>query len=201
MSRSGRLVALLAVALTLAVDHASAQDRRGFTFGFGGGWGSANAECDDCGNGDREDSGAGYFKAGYALSPRVIVGFEANVWSKTYDLPGLEATSTVNMYNVSGTVTYYPQATGGFFVKGGGGGGFLNLEIKESGSTLSADMGKGPGFIAGAGYDIPLGRRVALTPAVNYWYGRMGNLRVLGETFATGWRQNVIDVTIGLTFP
>lgn len=201
MSRTKGLVALLALATALAASDASAQDRRGFTFGFGGGWGSANATCDDCGKGDRENSGAGYFKAGYALNPQVVVGFEANVWSKTYSVPGLDADGTLNMYNAAGTVTYYPQAKNGFFVKGGAGGGFLNMEIKNSGSSLSADMGKGLGLIGGAGYDIPLGRRVALTPAVNYWYGRLGSVKVLGETFATGWRQNVVDVTIGLTFP
>ena len=179
---------------------AAAQDRKGFWFGIGGGYGSANVTCDDCGDSSRESSGAVYLKGGWTANPRVLVGGEFNVWAKKFAVePGTDA--TVNIYNFSGTVTVYPAASGGFFVKGGGGVAFTGIDLSPSGTTISVDLGKGPGVIVGAGYDVKLGRRVALTPAVNFWYGSLGDLQVLGQTFASNWKQNVVDITIGVTFP
>jgi len=36
--------------------------------------------------------------------------------------------------------------------------------------------------------------------AVNVWFGQIGDLEVEGETFVGDWKQNVIDLTVGLTF-
>lgn len=196
------ILAVVSLSLILGSVDASAQGRKGFSFGVGGGFGSADATCDDCGSGNRESSGSGYVKGGYALNEHLLLGVEFNLWSKTYDVPGLDnASSTVNVYNVSGTLTFYPQVSSGLFVKGGAGASLLDLEVKASGSKLTADVGKGPGLIVGAGYDIPVGKRVAITPAVNYWYGQIGDVKVLGESLATGWKHNVIDFTVGITFP
>lgn len=195
-------VAAVSLSLVLGSVDASAQERNGFSFGVGAGLGSADATCDDCGSGDRETSGSGYLKGGYALNEHLLLGVEFNLWTKTYDVPGFDnASSTVNVYNVSGTMTFYPQASSGLFLKGGAGVSLLDLELKASGSTLTADVGKGPGLIVGAGYDIPVGRHVAITPAVNFWYGQIGDVKVLGESLATGWKHNVIDFTVGITFP
>ena len=68
------------------------------------------------------------------------------------------------------------------------------------GTTLTANVGKGVGLGAGAGYDWYLGRGFSLTPSVTYWYGRSGDFRFLGQTFFTDWSQNVVDVTIGVSF-
>jgi outer membrane protein with beta-barrel domain len=179
---------------------ASAQTRHGLWFGMGGGYGSADATCDDCGSGQRENSGAAYLKGGYTINPHLLIGGEFGAWAKNYRFAEFEGNSTLTMYHVSGIATYYPQRTGGLFVKGGAGLALLNSQVKISNSSISTDMGKGPSFIIGGGYDIPVGR-IALTPAVNYWYGRLGTVKMLGETFATNWHQNVLDVTFGVTFP
>jgi hypothetical protein len=104
------------------------------------------------------------------------------------------------MYHVSGTATYYPRRSGGLFVKGGAGVALLDMTVKVSGSSVKADLGRGLGLVVGGGYDIPVGR-ISVTPAVNYWYGQPGDLKILGETLATNWKQNVVDFTIGITFP
>ncbi len=203
MSRT-RIVLVVAIGLAcfLGSDDASAQTRKGFWFGIGGGLGSADAKCDDCGGGDRETGGSAYLNGGHALNERLLLGVEFNIWSKTYEVPGLDdASAGVNLYNVSGTLTFYPHTSGGFFLKGGGGVSLLDLELRAAGSTLTAELGKGPGMIVGAGYDIPLGRRIAITPGLNYRYGRIGDVQMLGEPIATGWRNNVIDFTVGITFP
>ena len=194
-----RLAAITVVALGIWTAPASAQDRRGFTIGFGGGFGSADATCDDCGPGDRENGGAGYLKLGWGLSERVIIGGEFNAWAKKLNdiEPGID--TTIMMFNASATVTFYPQARSGFFVKGGAGAALLDQEIEGLGMTVSVDLGRGFGVLVGAGYDIRLGRRFARTPAITFWYGQIGDLQVGGDTLFRGWKQNVVDVTIGVT--
>lgn len=177
----------------------SGQERQGFYFGIGGGYGSAGISCTDCADPGREGSGVAYLKGGWTLNPRVLVGGEFNFWSKETQLePGI--TAAFNMYNVSATVTFYPQPRGGFFVKGGAGVAFTDMDVSAAGSSMTADLGRGLGLIVGAGYDIPIHRRVSLTPTVNFWHGQPGDLKVMGETIFRGFKQNVVEFSIGLTF-
>jgi hypothetical protein len=192
--RIGSALMTVALATILWPSTASAQDRRGAWFGIGAGYGSTGASCEE-GCEDREDGGAGYLKGGFTVTPRLLIGAEVNIWAKEQE------NITFTLYNVSGTVTFYPSATRGFFLKGGAGGAFADAEAKDGSLTVNLDLGRGPGVIAGAGYDIRLGRRVALTPAVNVWYGRIGDLKVIDETVLSDFRFNVVDVTIGITFP
>src|SRR3990172_8975580 len=85
------------------------QDRSGFWFGFGLGYG--NIGCNDCDN--RSGSGSGYLKLGGTVSKKVLIGFEANGWAKSED------DATVSLVNGSAVVYFYPSATGGFHLKGG----------------------------------------------------------------------------------
>ena len=190
----------LAMVLTsvLAAVQASAQEHDGGYFGFGGGFGTADASCDECqGNSDRQNSLALYFKGGGAVDPHVLVGGQFNLWAK--DETGVfGAESRIKMYNLMGTVTFYPQ-TEGFFVNLGAGVSFVGVDSTVSNTTLSTDLGKGFGFLLGTGYDIRVGQHLAVTPAVQYWYGAPGDLEFAGGTFLHDWKQNVVDFTIGLT--
>jgi hypothetical protein len=178
---------------------APAQVRAGFWGGLGGGWGSAQVSADELEGGDREGSGVGYFNLGWTLNEQLLAGAEFNLWSKTAAVDtGIEATA--NIYNLSGTLTFYPSRSSGFFVKGGAGVSFLDADFDVQGTNVTVDLGSGFGFIAGTGYDIRLGRIVSLTPAVNFWYGQPGTLKFAGETLFSDWKQNVIDFTIGLKF-
>lgn len=199
-----RLVALktfgcvaLSMALLAVPAPARAQAPGRFLVSGGGGYGSADATCDDC-SGDREGGGAGYFRLGYTVWPKLVIGLESNVWTKRESVTD-GFSSTLLFYNVSGTLAFYPKHTG-FFVRGGAGASLASVDIDVDDSSLSADVGSGFGVLGGIGYDIRLTRRLSLTPGVNVWYGKLGDLKALGETFATGWSQNVVDVTIGLTF-
>jgi hypothetical protein len=44
-----------------------------------------------------------------------------------------------------------------------------------------------------------VGRNVSITPCVNFYYGHPGDLSFEGETIG-GWKQNVIDFGVGITF-
>jgi hypothetical protein len=176
-----------------------AQDHQGFWVGLGGGFGSAGISCDECEDSDREGSGVGYLRGGWGLSDQLLVGVDFRIWSKSADVePGTDV--TINLYNVMGSVTYYPQPATPFFVTGGLGASVIDTEIDFDSSSLSADLGTGFGVVVGAGYDIRLTDRLSLTPAVNFWYGQPGDLKVGVQPLFSDWSQNVIDFTVGITF-
>jgi outer membrane protein with beta-barrel domain len=200
-SRFTLFLAAAAFLIVFAAGDASAQDRKGAWFGTGAGWGSANLTCDDCGPSERENSGVFYFNGGYTVNPHVLAGGEFNLWSKNFDDPGLGGSVDVNFYNLLGTVTVFPSVgVGGFFVKGGAGVGFFDMNAKATGVTVNFDMGKGFAAIVGGGYDIPAGP-IMITPAVNYWYGATGDVKVLGETLVTGLSHNAVTATVGVRWP
>jgi outer membrane protein with beta-barrel domain len=191
------IVVLTIIAATLVVPgQAAAADRAGFWFGIGGGYGSASVSCDGCGSSDREGSGAGYVEAGWTLSRHALIGIEGDLWRKD----SAEHNATLKLYNISGTLTLYPSSDGGFFIKGGVGASLISIEARAPGTTVSVDLGRGPGVIFGMGYDISVGR-VAITPAISVWAGKPGDLTIGTATFARGWKQNVVALTIGLTVP
>jgi hypothetical protein len=199
MWRRTGVVLAAAVALLAWSGDASAQARKGFWFGAGGGYGGG-AACLEHACGERKDSGVGYLQGGYTLNEHLLVGGEFGFWSKKYSYPTAGDYARVGMYNLTGTATYYPQRTGGLFVKGGAGMAFIDSHVKASGLTVDADLGKGFGLIGGGGYDITVGP-VAITPAFNYWYGWLGDLKIRGETFAANHKQNVMTLTVGITIP
>ncbi len=198
LTRRLAVYALVAVACLPAAAAAQTVPREGFWFGVGAGAGRAEVTCDDCSDDGAETGGSGYVKAGWTLNPHLLVGGELNVWTRRESRGDTDAWLT--MYNASATLTFYPSAVAGFFVKGGAGVAYLDTDVERRGSTVTIDLGSGPGFLVGAGYDIRLGR-VALTPAVNYWRGHIGDVEGRGVAVASGWKQAIVDVTIGVTFP
>ena len=189
---TARILALLA-AFSCAVSAARAQypqRRDGFWIGFGLGYGSANVECDQCVDSSGVGGVTGFVKLGGTPSRNVLLGGAINVWGHS-DGTG----NTETMSNVTASVYLYPKAKSGFFLTGGL--GFSNYYVNSSPSF----DGTGWGFTAGAGYDIRVGRDVSLTPVVNYVYGGVGDVNESGVgSFATGWKQHVIDFGLGVTF-
>jgi len=92
------------------------------------------------------------------------------------------------------------QPASGLLIKGGIGMSFVDTQFREGSTTVTVDPGYGLGLIAGAGYDFRVKKNLSITPAVNFWYGKPGNVPHTGETLATNWRQNVVDFTVGVTF-
>jgi outer membrane protein with beta-barrel domain len=190
--------ALSAVASLASASAASAgsypQERHGFWAGLGVGVGSANVTCDDCGPSSRETGVAGYVKAGRTLNERLLLGGEVSIWSKEQE--GV----TINLGNFAATLTLYPQLASGLFIKGGVGMSYVDTQFREGSTTVTVDPGYGLGLIAGAGYDFRVKKNLSITPAVNFWYGKPGNVPHEGQPLATNWKQNVVDFTVGVTF-
>jgi hypothetical protein len=189
--RTARIVTLLA-AFSCAASAARAQypqRRDGFWIGFGLGYGSANITCDNCAGGPRTDGITGFVKLGGTPSRNLLVGGAINTWLHS------DSSATEALTNLTASLYLYPAARSGFFVTGGL--GFSNYHVN---STPSFD-GTGWGFTAGAGYDLRVGRDVSLTPVVNYVYGAVGDVNQSGVgRYATGWKQNVVELGLGVTF-
>jgi len=165
------------------------QRRNGFWIGFGLGYGSANVTCDSCGSGSRTGGVTAFLKLGGTPSRNLLIGGAINGWSHE------SGCATETMANVTAFLYYYPAARSGLFLTGGL--GFSDYRVDTSPSV----EGTGWGFTAGVGYDIRVGRNVSLTPVANFVYGGVGDLSVSGGgTFATGWKQNVVDFGLGVTF-
>jgi len=190
METTSRFVALLAVlSCTAATAQAQYPQRRdGFWISFGLGYGSANVTCDNCNSGPRTGGFTGFLKLGGTPSRNVLIGASLNGWTRE--------TAGVNesLGNITTSLFYYPVASSGFFLTGGLGFSAYNIDSSPEVN------GSGWGFTSGAGYDIRVGRNVSLTPVVNFVYGALGDFDVPGIGTAHGWKQNVVDFGLGVTF-
>ena len=99
---------------------------------------------------------------GATISPRLQIGGEINVWSRSEENRNNTFTSTIGF--LSFIAKYYTADTGNFFLKGGIGFGSATLENDD----IELQAG-GAGLQFGLGYDILLGpnKKVALTPVMN----------------------------------
>ncbi len=191
--RVGMPVALATWVLVSAAP-AHAQVREGFWFGFGLGYGSARIECDGgCADGDRDGSVSGFVKLGGTLNRHLLLGAEVNGWTKEED--GVRAT----LGNLSGTLTLYPGAHSGFFLKAGAGLGYFDTSAQQGSLSVSVSE-TGFGFVAGVGWDLRLGGNLSLTPVVNLNYGWPGDVVFDRVVVLPNVRQSVIEFGIGLTF-
>ena len=195
-----RVGAILVMGCLCAAAPGVAQNREGFWMGVGGGWGSAGVTADQSVDEGRENSGVGYLRGGWALTNRLLLGGDLAVWTKTAAIER-DTMMDLNIYHFSGTLTYYPS-TSGFFVKGGAGGAFMDAAVKVPGATTNLDLGKGFNVVVGAGFDIPIATHLAVTPAIDYWRGMLGDVKVAGfpGPVLSGWSHNVVAATVGITF-
>lgn len=165
------------------------QRRDGFWIGFGLGYGSANVACDNCRPGARTDGVTGFVKLGGSPSQHVLIGGAINGWSHS----AFGATETIA--NLTGSLYFYPRARSGLFFTGGLGWSAYHV------NTVPSWDGTGWGLTLGAGYDIRVGRDVSLSPVLNYLYGAVGDVTAPGSgVVGSRWRQDVIDLGLGVTF-
>jgi hypothetical protein len=93
------------------------------------------------------------------------------------------------------TAYWYPNAPGGWFVKGGvGEGGYRR-------KTSTSDEGSdGGAFLVGAGYDIRVTRRISVTPMLTFWRSARANLTTDSSTLDTGLRHSGAAFQVGMTY-
>ncbi len=164
------------------------QVRKGFTAAVGLGVGSAGLSCDGCAS-DRASGGGLRFMFGGALKPNLVLAGEGEGWSKT-DLDGSESTITWTSF----VTQWYPKQASGFFVKAGLGISAISIATRSAGRTDRLET-FAPGLVAGAGYDIRVGRNFSLTPYATLlyaaragsFYGQSAGGNLLHIGLATTW--------------
>ncbi len=206
---AARVVAVLLVLTATSVRAADAPERKGFWVAFGAGYGSAQAECDQCVSEGRVGSFNGTLRLGGTLGSHWLLGWEASGWlqnnstdwlSEAYDPGRTLGTSTV-------VALFYPSSAGGFFLKGGLGLSYAGLPPRtfcEAGSDVceleSGANGVAFGVTGGLGYDVRIGSRKSLTPEISFARGQSRDLSDEGPAAVTGWSHNVWAVNLCLTF-
>lgn len=207
------LVTLLAIASPVAALAGPPQTRRGFWWGFGFGYGSAQIECDQCASGNREGSFAGWLRLGGTIGNHLLLGWEASGWLKN-DKGRLETSDDVvrTLGNSTVIVVFYPRASSGFSVRAGAGLSYAGLPPRPTSFCPPSDLsclgdsdegahGNGFGVTAGVGYDIRIRANLSITPDFTVTFGSPGDLRANGRPPAvTGWRHDILAFGVGVTF-
>jgi hypothetical protein len=148
-----KVVVLIALVMLMAPAAANAQERSGFWFNGGLGWGSLG--CEDCG--DRLGGLSGGLAIGGTLSQKLVLGVGTNGWTKEED--GVTLTAGL----LSAQIRWYPNGRN-FHVLAGLGVGTVDLDIQGFGSASETMMGA----LLGLGYDIRVGGNVSISP---FWNG------------------------------
>jgi len=191
VTRSVAALGLLLIVTMPALSAQHPQTREGFWIGLGGGWGDAVLSCSpNCNFTQAAKGGAAtaWLKLGGTLRRDVLLGVELNAWVKSV------SGSTESVGNASAAVYYYLMPDGGLFLKGGV--GYATFR-PTSGSTTS---GSGFGAIAGAGYDVRIGRNTSLTLVANFLFGDDGHVTGGGLTVPQAVKHSVIELGVGITF-
>ena len=121
--------------------------------------------------------------AGGRISPDFTVGVEWNIWSS------YEASSDQRLQALSLVGNWYPMGSP-VFLKGGIGLGSNRI---EDATGVFKDSGYGLTF--GAGVDIPIARRVALQPRIDYYAQRYDSP---GQ--ANDYRERLTQIGVAIRF-
>jgi hypothetical protein len=132
---------LLVMTAGSAMAQGNPQTREGFWINFGFGYGSLG--CEDCD--DRVSGTTAHLRMGGTLSQRLLLGGEINGWAKE------EGNVTLSVANITPVLIFYPDANGGFYLKGGLGLAAVELEVgRFSGEET------GVGLLLGHGTFLPV---------------------------------------------
>ncbi len=183
------LLAVLGISAAGPARGQGRQEHRGFWFGFGLGGGVNLSQGLD---GARLGGGGGYIRLGGTVQQKVLLGGEVIGWTRNRNGDELDRG------NVTFTAIYYPNETGGPFLKGGV--GFATVgQSRTSGNTTSTTTKEGFGATIGVGLDLRIGRNLYLVPAVDWLFQAFSSETdpVLGKIPGT---NTLLLFTLGLTW-
>jgi hypothetical protein len=169
-------------------DHAGRSRREGFWLSAGLGVGGESFDAHDgLGWSDGKAGGMGYLKLGGTISPNFLLGVELQGWTAQYYGQGYDR----DLGNLMAIGQWYPSARDGFWFRGGV--GFARDHLRYYGGPPAGTLittRNGTAYSVGLGYDLPVGRRVSLTPTLDF----------LGQRYETH-TERVFSIGLGITIP
>jgi opacity protein-like surface antigen len=198
MLRTMTIVALMASPLAMQAQRASARaaapmnDRAGYSLSLGLGGGSSTYTCAGC-QADRENGASGYLRVGKGFTPSMMLGLELNGWNKT------ENNVTGRNGMLSAIAQWYPSMTNGFFAKGGLGLARTTIDDR-TGTAPDKIEATGFGYQVGAGYDMSIARRWAITPYINFLGAPDANAKLNGVDAGQKLGSNYVQYGLGLSW-
>ena len=182
-----------APAMAQTEEAATAAHPQGWWGSFGAGISGLRFSCKDCSESQPVyEAPAVVFAFGKSIGTKVAFGVEVGAAFPTSQSSG----SRVAASTVSGLARWYPSPSP-FFLKFGVGLARGRLSLTSNGQTQSA-MSNGAGISFGAGYDVRLGRSVAITPLVGWYMSAIGDIGV-GDTVRQNVSWNTWSVGVGVT--
>jgi hypothetical protein len=162
--------------------------RRGlyFQLGFGGGQEQLDLDRDNLGYSDPLWAPTFNFRGGFTAHPNVRLGADFHSWIRP-DGPVTETASSIMP-----SLQLYPLRNVGLHVRGGA--GYAWSSFTTNGAFLSSITYGGWGTNLGAGWELPLSRKVALTPTFD-WYQYWITNGAIGP-----YTQRILAVGLGVTF-
>jgi hypothetical protein len=160
------LVTLAAAPLT-AQRQAPPPGNSGLWLGGGAGFGWARVGCRIC-DANRGHSLSAYGHAGFALSPRIILGGEVELWRRGAR-PDQNRPATEWMMGYSAVMFWYPSPRQPYYLKSGF--GLVTYRIHDDTDALTATA-LGPQI--GAGWEFPIASHIAVVPYANFLFASTG---------------------------
>ena len=213
MRASRRSAILLALLATFARTPLSAQDpapasfpqqRHGFWWSLGLGYGRMDFSCGDtpnpvdgppfpCAEAGRAHATLGSLRVGYALSQQVAVSMLVDASHRVGTSEGV--------VDLGAALRLYPLPARGWFVEAG----VSRSEFRGHATDGPDEVGRGVGLVAGTGWDLRVDRKMSLTPVLQVHYGHQGdtgmpNVLILpdGSKFTVHTRVHETVVTFGV---
>ena len=129
-------------------------------------------------------------RLGGTPNSNVRLGGEIFAWGNEVpetdeQLGGMESFSTI-----MGTIQFYPAPSQGLYLKGGGGIAMSSFD-EDFGPTTTET---GFGWTIGAGYEIPVSRKVAIAPTIDFYQGSFG------QRNEPTLYERVLNIGVSVTF-
>ena len=189
------LASVLCLAAPIRAQAPASSGHSGFHAAIGAAYGSIAFTCNVCGN-TREPSMALMLRVGGAVRPDLVLSGEVTGWTNGFSL-GTESATWINL-----VAQYYPERTGGFFLKGGVGVGAISSNTVSNGAGYLKFETQSVGGVIGMGFDVRLSKSFALTPYIDLLYAAPahGDPKVNGGMSGTTLGANMVQLGLAASW-
>ncbi len=181
-----------------------ASSRQGTWLGVGVGGGASTLHCRIC-EGEQGSRGiSGYVRGGITLNPKLLVGAEANAWTRS------DESGSQRVWSLAANGYWYPSPEHGYFLKAGlGFTRYRRWALENSSSTVQIGLlGGGLSAHLGGGYEVRVNPTMSIVPFLNLMASSQGTLSTTRDNgtqyqrnkLANGANVLLAQAGIGLTW-